>query len=99
MTKKRVSLTTEQKLDFAKMMVDDGFSIDQVMEISGASESAVKRWKKQYQEEKQGILTQHASGLTPAHQRIKALEKQLARANRDIDILKKATALFVKGTQ
>ena len=98
MTKKRVSLTENQKHDFAKMMVDDGCSVQQIMEISGACESAVKRWKKQYQDEVNGLVTHHASGLTPEHQEIKALKKQLARANRDIDILKKAAALFAKDT-
>ena len=98
MKKKRIYVHTQQKHDFAKMMVEDGLGIEQVMEISGASESAVKRWKKQYQDEKRGIVTSHASALTPEHQEIKALKKQLARAHRDIDILKKAAALFSKDT-
>lgn len=46
--KNRIKVTKEQKLEFAKLMVDDGYSVSQIMEISGACESAVSRWKRQY---------------------------------------------------
>ena len=52
MAKKRVSFTPKQKHDFAKMIVEDGCTIPQVMQIANASESAVSRWKKQYIAEK-----------------------------------------------
>ena len=99
MAKKRVSFTSKQKHDFAKMIVEDGCTIPQVMQIANASESAVSRWKKQYLAEKSGTTTNHATGLTPEYQKIKMLEKKLARAERDLDIVKKAAALFVQDTQ
>ena len=46
--KTRIKVTQEQKLAFAKLMVDDGYSVLQIMEISGACESAISRWKRQY---------------------------------------------------
>ncbi|CAH8193452.1 hypothetical protein VAE151_630414 [Vibrio aestuarianus] len=43
-----------------------------------------------------GMTPTNRVALTPEQQRIQELEKQLARAKRDIDILKKASALFIQ---
>ena len=92
----RMNYSDEQKLEYVRLMVEDGYSNQQIQEISGASSSAVVRWKKQYISEKKGNTPLHGSAITPEQKRIKELEKQLARANRDIEILKKATALFIQ---
>ena len=94
--KPRVEVTVEQKLEYAKLMVDEGYSNKKVMEISGASESAVSRWRRQYINEANGQTPEGKKALTPEQQRIQELEKQLWRAKRDNDILKKATAFFVR---
>ena len=94
--KERVMPTKQQKLEYAKMMVEDGYTNQQIQEISGACSSAVVRWKQQYKQEMLGFTPQNKTALTPEQQRIQALEKQLARAKRDIDILKKASALFIQ---
>ena len=94
--KPRVEVTLEQKLEYAKLMVDEGYSNKKVMEISGASESAVSRWKQQYIKELSGQTPEGKKALTPEQQRIQELEKQLWRAKRDNEILKKATAFFVR---
>lgn len=93
--KNRITVTKEQKLEFAKLMVDDGYSVLQIMEISGACESAVSRWKRQYVNEANGKTPNNKQAITPDHQRIQELEKQLKRAHRDNDILKKAAAFFI----
>ncbi len=94
--KPRVNFSPEQKLEYAKLMVVEGYSTKQIMEISGAGTTAVRRWKKQYQEELKGQTPQGKKALTAEQQRIQALEKQLWRAKRDNEILKKATAFFVR---
>lgn len=43
--KDRVTLTELQKLEYAKMMIEDGYTNQQIQEISGACSSAVVRWK------------------------------------------------------
>ena len=91
----RITVTKEQKLEFAKLMVDDGYSVLQIMEISGACESAVLRWKHQYINELKGNAPNNKVVLTPEHLRIQELEKQLKRAQRDNDILKKVAAFFI----
>jgi len=93
--KKPIKVTKEQKLEFAKLMIDDGYSILQIMEISGACKSAVSRWKQQYVNELNGKTPDNKVAITPEHQRIQELEKQLKRAQRDNDILKKAAAFFI----
>ena len=45
--------------------------------------------KRQYKEEMLGMTPTNRVALTPEQQRIQELEKQLARAKRDINILKK----------
>lgn len=98
MTKQRKTFTRDQKLRYAKMVVEDGYTIEKVAEISDACISAVGRWKRQYLEEKQGITSTSKSALSPEHQEIQRLRKALARANRDNEILKKAAALFAQDT-
>lgn len=77
-------------------MVDEGYSNAQVRDISGAGASAVTRWKKQYLEELAGKTPEGKQAFTSDQQRIQRLEKQLRRAKRDNEILKKATAFFVR---
>ena len=75
-------------------MVEEGYTNKQIEEMSGAGKSAVSRWKQQYLSELDG-----KSPGTPEQQRIQLLEKQLQRALRDNDILKKATAFFIRDNQ
>jgi len=77
-------------------MVVEGYSTGQIMEISGAGATAVARWKSQYLQELKGETPEGKKAFTPDQQRIQDLEKQLWRAKRDNEILKKATALFVR---
>jgi transposase len=97
MTRKtKATFTPEQKLEHAKLMVQEGYSNKQVQEISGASESAISRWKKQYKEELTGHTPDNKTAITPEQQRIQELEKKLWRAHRDNDILKKAAAFSIR---
>lgn len=77
-------------------MVVEGYSTKQIRDISGAGDTAVTRWKKQYLEELKGQTPEGKKALTAEQQRIQELEKQLWRAKRDNEILKKAAAFFVR---
>jgi transposase len=92
----RAVVTPAQELEYAKLMVDEGYNNQKVVEISGACSSAVTRWKRQYLKELNGDTPKGKKALTLEQQRIQELEKQLWRANRDNEILKKATAFFVR---
>jgi len=41
--KPRITFTVEQRLEYAKLMVNEGYSNRQVRQISGAGETAVSR--------------------------------------------------------
>ena len=94
--KARVSFTVEQKLDYAKLMVEDNYTIQQIMDISGAGSTAVSRWKKQYLSELKGETPSDKKALTAEQQKLQSLERQLWRAKRDNEILKKAAAFFIR---
>ena len=97
--KSKVTLSAQQKLEYAKLMVEEGYTNKQIEEMSGAGKSAVSRWKQQYLSELDGKSPGNVLALTPEQQRIQLLEKQLQRALRDNDILKKATAFFIRDNQ
>ena len=97
--KSKVTLSAQQKLEYAKLMVEEGYTNKQIEEMSGAGKSAVSRWKQQYLSELDGKSPENVQALTPEQQRIQLLEKQLQRALRDNDILKKATAFFIRDNQ
>ena len=95
--KPKITYTPEQRLEYAKLMVNEGYTNKKIKEISGAGDSAVTRWKRQYLAEIKGETPPLGKkALTPDKQRIQELEKQLMRAQRDNEILKKATAFFVR---
>ena len=93
--KNRIKFTSAQKLEYAKLMIDEKYSNNQIIELSGASSSAVVRWKKQYLVEKTGATLPTLTPLDPQLKRIKELENQLAEAKKDNELLKKATAFFI----
>ena len=97
--KQRTTFTIEQKLDYAKLMVNENYTNKQIMEISGAGPTAVTRWKKQYLAELNGQAPEYGKAMTIEQQEIQSLKKQLWRAKRDNEILKKATALFAVDNQ
>lgn len=96
MMKQRVNVTPEQKVEYAKLMLEEGYSNQQIQEISGASESAVTRWKAQYKKERNGETPKDRKAITPEQIRIQELEKQLRQAKRDNEVLKKAAAFLIR---
>ncbi len=94
--KARITFSVEQRLEYAKLMINEGYTNKQVMEISGAGDTAVSRWKKQYLAELNGQTPSGKKALVVEQQTIQDLEKQLWRAKRDNEILKKAAAFFAR---
>jgi len=83
------------KLEVAKMVKDQGLRLTDVYRSMGVSESAVRRWVKQYEAELEG----HAGigkPLTAEQQRIRQLEDENRRLRQDNEILKKASAFFAR---
>ena len=100
MTRKvKVNISPTQKLEYAKLMVEEGYTNKQIQDISGACSSAISRWKRQDKAELTGYTPVNSNALTPDQQRIQLLEKQLKQSQRDNDILKKAAAFFIRDNQ
>ena len=97
--KSRMKITAQQKLEYVKLMVEEGYTNQQIQDLSGVSSSAISRWKRQYKNELLGRIPECSKALTPEQQKIQELEKQLKRAQRDNDILKKAAAFFAMDAQ
>jgi transposase len=68
--KQRTTFTTEQKLDYAKLMVNENYTNKQIIEILGAGPTAVIRWKKQYLAELNGQAPTSGKAMTPEQQEI-----------------------------
>ncbi|MFT6266681.1 MAG: transposase [Oleiphilaceae bacterium] len=43
--KTRIKFTSAQKLEYAKLMVEESYSNNQIIGLSGSSSSAMVRWK------------------------------------------------------
>lgn len=95
MTKQRKKFDASFKLEVARMVKEQGLSIQHVSTSMGVGPTAVRRWVEQYQAELNG---QRGIGnpLTPEQQRIRQLEQENRQLKVDVEILKKASAFFAR---
>lgn len=96
MTKQRRAFSPEFKLHIVQLIRDQGLSITQVCKDQSLGQSTIHRWLAQYDAELSGEQVQGAVPITADQRRIRELEQQIKRLKEDNDILKKATAFFVK---
>ena len=77
------------------MIEEQGLSIQHVCQSMSIGPTAVPRWMEQYDAEQSG---QPGIGkpLTPEQQRIRQLEHENRQLRGDVDILKKASAVFAR---
>lgn len=94
MARQRRTFSTEFKLDAARLVIEQGYSIPEASRSLDVGESALRRWVQQLQQE-QGGDTPKSKALTAEQQRIQDLEAQVNRLEREKAILKKATALLM----
>lgn len=74
-------------------MLDQGYSHIEACRSLGVVDSALRRWVKQLQAERQGVIPK-SKALTPEQQKIQELEARINRLEREKAILK-ATALLM----
>ncbi|MFU2092952.1 transposase, partial [Gallibacterium anatis] len=74
---------------------EQGYTVAQACSELGIGETALRRWIKQAQAEKQGYVLPGTKPLSPEQQRIRALEQRIKILEEDKEILKKATAIFM----
>ncbi|SUQ63019.1 Transposase InsN for insertion sequence element IS911 [Pseudomonas wadenswilerensis] len=95
----RKSYSNEFKIKAAEMVLDDGESVPDVCESLGLGRTALRRWVEQLRQEREGQTPVGAKAITPEQQRIQALEALVRQKDRDIEILKKASALLLRDSK
>jgi transposase len=94
MTEHRKTFSPEFKLEAARLVLDEGYSITQACQSLGVGDTALRRWVSQLKVERGG-QTPGSKALTPEQQRIQMLEAKIRRLEQEKYILKKATALLM----
>ena len=95
MGKKRQKYTAEFKRDAVNLVTTQGYSYAEAGRSLGLNANMLSRWQRE--QEAQGEHAYPGNGrLTPAQQRIHALEKENRRLQMERDILKKATGIEAK---
>lgn len=95
MTEKRARYDAAFKLEIAKMVIDQGLTVSQVVKDMNIGETAVRRWVTQYQAERIGQVG-IGKPLTAEQQRIRQLEQENRRLKSDNELLKKVSAFFAR---
>lgn len=95
MSKQRKQYEAAFKLEVARMVVDQGLGVAQVVKDMGIGRTAVNRWVEQYRAEQTG---QAGIGkpITAEQQRIRQLEIENRQLRSDNELLKKASAFFAR---
>ncbi|MCQ4279582.1 IS3 family transposase [Pseudomonas stutzeri] len=87
MSKQRRTFSAEFKRE-AALVLDQGYSHIEACRSLGVVDSALRRWVKQLQDERQGV-TPKSKALTPEQQKIQELEARINRLEREKAIFKK----------
>ena len=95
MTSKRTNYDASFKLEVARMVVDQGLTVAQVVNDMTVGRTAVDRWVSQYLAEKTGSPGV-GKPLTAEQQRIRQLETEVRQLKSDNELLKKASAFFAR---
>ena len=85
----------EFKLQAARLVVENGYSCNEVSKRLGVSDYSVGKWVKQFRDE--GTLATSGKSLS-ASEELKAARQQIRRLKQENEILKKATAYFARET-
>lgn len=86
--------SAEFKLEAAKLVVDQHYTLAQAAQAMGVSVSAITRWVNKLRLEQQG-KTPAGLPLTPELLELREMKKKIQRLEMENDILKKATALLM----
>ncbi|EIU1336562.1 TPA: IS3 family transposase [Pseudomonas aeruginosa] len=88
MSKQRRTFSAEFKREAAALVLDQGYSHIDACRSLGVVDSALRRWVKQLEAERQGV-TPKSKALTPEQQKIQELEARINRLERENTIFKK----------
>jgi transposase len=92
---KRRKYDTEFKKEAARLVLKEGRTISSVEDSLGITHGILKDWVRLYREHTETAFV-GSGNLLPEDEKVRLLEKELARVTRERDILKKAVAIFSK---
>jgi transposase len=97
MSRKNRSYTKEFKLEALELLRTSGKSASQIERDLGITSGLLLKWRDRYQvKDTNGEPELAPSDLAAAHAEIRRLKRQLAIAEQERDILKKAVSIFSK---
>jgi len=94
MSKSKPTFSSEFKEDAASLVLDKNYTYKEVCEAVGVGESALRRWVKQLNAERQGV-TPKGKAITMEQQEVQGLQARVKQLEWENMILKKATALVM----
>ena len=92
--KTKRTFSAEFKLEVARLVVDEKYSVQEAAKAMNVGLSTMDRWVRQLKNEREGISPK-ANPITPEQIEIRALKKEIKRINLENEILKKASALLM----
>lgn len=94
-TKKRKKYTKQFKLDTVKLVIEEKHSASEVSRNLGIGNGTVQRWVREYKAQQADAFTGNGR-MSTEQEKIKELQAEVKRLKMEREILKKATAFFVK---
>jgi len=91
----RRKYTDEFRQDAVNLVLEQGYKASEAARNLGINEGMLRRWIKNAAGI-EGVESVGAEGLTREQARIRELEREVKRLQMEREILKKATAFFVK---
>ena len=95
MASQKREYSMEFKIDAARLVADQGYTIKEVAERLGVPFANITRWLRQYRNG-QLLTSQKRAQPTAEEARVKQLESEVKRLEQEVAILKKASAYFAR---
>jgi len=93
MSKKRRTYSPEFKMEAVQLAETSDLSMAQIERDLGIGESCLRDWRRKLAADGENAFPGHGN-LPPDQERVRQLERELAIARQERDILKKAIAIF-----
>ena len=92
-----MALTQTAAINFlrCRLVISCGLSVPEVCASLSVGPTALRRWVEQVRQERQGSTPVGAKAITADQREIQQLKALLRQKDRDIEILKKASALLL----
>lgn len=94
MTRRKRTFSVDFKLEAARLVSEQNYTIREAAEAMGVGKSTIDKWVRQLRQEQSGLIPT-ATPMTLEQRKIRELEFRIKQLEREKDILKKATALLM----